>query len=64
MDNTLQNQAEMKELKCGKSLGSIEDADRHEGTSLSIKDPDRMLSMIVLLIACLALAAMANVFVQ
>ena len=30
---------------------------------MSIKDPDTMLSMIVLLLACLALAALAHVFV-
>ena len=63
MDNTLQSQAEMNELNYEKSLGSTEDVETKEGTSMPMKDQDTMLSMIVLLLACLALAAMAHVVV-
>ena len=63
MNNPIQNEAEMQELKHEKSFGSTEGAETSDGTSISIKDPDTMLSMIVLLIACLALAVLAHVFV-
>ena len=36
---------------------------RDEGISTSIKDPDRMLSIIVLVLACLGLALLAHVVV-
>jgi hypothetical protein len=35
----------------------------NEQTSISIKDPDTMLTMIVLLLACLGLAVLAHVVV-
>jgi hypothetical protein len=63
MNNPIQNEAEMKELKYAKSFGSTEPAETNEGTDISLKDPDTMLSMIVLLLTCLALAALAHVFV-
>ena len=63
MDNPIQNEAEMTELEYENSFGSNGDAETNEGTSTSIKDPDRMLSMIVLLLTCLALAVLAHVFV-
>ena len=63
MDNTLHNHTEMKALDYEKSLASIEDAETKEGTNMPIKDQDTMLSMIVLLLACLALAALAHVVV-
>ena len=63
MNNTIQNKGEMKELKYGKSFNSTEGAETNEGTNLSLKDPDTMLSMIVLLLTCLALAALAHAFV-
>ena len=53
----------MKELKYGKSFDSTEGAETNEGTSMSMKDADTILSMIVLLLSCLALAALAHVFV-
>jgi hypothetical protein len=59
MNDSNQNEAEMKELNHEVPLGSIEG----DGTNISMKDPDTMLSMIVLLLACLALAALAHVFV-
>ena len=63
MDNPTQNEAEMTELKYEKSSGSIEGDETNEGTSLSLKDPDTTLTVIVLLVACLALAALAHVVV-
>lgn len=39
------------------------EAEMEEETSMPPKDPDTMLSMIVLLLACLALAVLAHVFV-
>jgi hypothetical protein len=63
MDHLVENQAEMKELRLEKSFGSLEDADSNAGMSMPIKDADTTLSMIVLLLACLALAALAHVVV-
>jgi len=63
MDNTLQIHAEMKAPNYDKSFASTEDAETKEGTNMPIKDQDTMLSMIVLLLACLALAALAHVVV-
>jgi len=63
MDNPIQNELEMQELKYQHSSGSIESSETNEETSMSIKDPDTTLSMIVLLLACLALAALAHVVV-
>jgi hypothetical protein len=63
MDNPIQNELEMQELKYEHSSGSIESSETNEETSMSIKDPDTTLSMIVLLLACLALAALAHVVV-
>jgi hypothetical protein len=63
MNDSNENKAEMEELRYEKSFGSTEGTETNEGTSMPIKDPDTMLSMIVLLLACLALAALAHVFV-
>jgi hypothetical protein len=63
MHNPIQNEADFNELKYENSFSSTENADTNEETTMSIKDPDTMLSMIVLLLACLVLAALAHVFV-
>ena len=63
MHNPIQNEADLNELKYEKSFRLTENADTNEETTMSIKDPDTMLSMIALLLACLALAALAHVFV-
>jgi hypothetical protein len=63
MNNPIQNEPGMEELKYEKSFGSIEGDETTEETSMSLKDPDTTLSMIVLLLACLALAALAHVVV-
>ena len=63
MTNPIQKEAEIQELNLEKSFGSTEGAETTEETSMPIKDQDTTLSMIVLLLACLALAALAHVFV-
>ena len=63
MNNPSQNKREIEKVKYGKSFGATEGAEINEGTSTSIKDQDTTLSMIVLLIACLALAALAHIVV-
>lgn len=63
MDNLIHKESEIKELKHLKSFGSIERTEANEETSMSMKDPDTMLSMIVLLLACVALAILADVFI-
>lgn len=63
MNNPIQNEAEMQELKQENFFTALANAETNEGTSMSIKDPDTMLSMTVLLLACLALAVLAHVFV-
>jgi hypothetical protein len=63
MDNLTQTEAEMEDVKYEEFLGSTQSAEMNEETSMSPKDPDTMLSMVVLLITCLALAALAHLFV-
>lgn len=63
MDNLIQSEAQMKEPKYEQSFGSSEGTETNEETSMPPKDQDTMLSMIVLLLACLALAALAHVVV-
>jgi hypothetical protein len=62
MDNPIQNKLGIEELHYEQSFGSIEGPETIEETT-SMKDPDTTLSMIVLLLACLALAALAHVIV-
>jgi hypothetical protein len=62
MNDSTQNKAEMKELKYEESFGS-EGAEMRDETNISMNDPDTMLTMIVLLLACLGLAVLAHVFV-
>jgi hypothetical protein len=63
MNDSSQNEADMKELNHEVPLGSTESAETSDEISISTKDPDTILSMIVLLLSCLALAALAHVFV-
>ena len=53
----------MQELKREKPFSSAPKDETTDGTSMFIKDPDTMLSMTVLLIACLGLAVLAHVVV-
>ena len=53
----------MQDLKREIPFLSTPKDETNEGTSISIKDPDTMLTMIVLLLACLGLAVLAHVVV-
>jgi hypothetical protein len=63
MNNPIQRGAEMQDLKREIPFPSTPKDETNDGTSISIKDPDTMLIMIVLLLACLGLAVLAHVVV-
>ena len=63
MNNLIQNEAETQELKREIPFRSALENETNEGTSTSINDPDRMLSIIVLVLACIGLAVLAHVVV-
>jgi hypothetical protein len=63
MNNPIQNEAETQELRREIPFRSAPKDETNEGTSASINDPDRMLSIIVLVLACLGLAVLAHVVV-
>ena len=63
MTNLTQTQPVMREPKRENSFTAPAKAEAREGISMSLNDRDRILSMIVLLLACLGLAALAHVFV-
>jgi len=63
MNNPIQRGPEMRELKREIPSRSAPKNQTNEQTSMSIKDPDAMLTMIVLLLACLGLAVLAHVVV-
>ncbi|HEY5768095.1 MAG TPA: hypothetical protein VIS53_09695 [Candidatus Udaeobacter sp.] len=63
MHNPIQNEAEPQELRREIPFRSAPEDGTNEGTITSIKDPDTMLRMTVLLIACLGLAVLAHVLV-
>jgi hypothetical protein len=63
MEDLMQKESELKELKHLKSFGSIERTQANEETSVSMKNPDTMLSMIVLLLACVGLAVLADIVI-
>jgi hypothetical protein len=62
MGKALRNHTEIQEGPHGQSSDSIDGADTKDGTSI-FKDADTMPRTIVLLITCLALAALAHVIV-
>jgi hypothetical protein len=63
MNNPIQNEAETQELKREIPFRSALENETNERTSTSINDPDRMLSIIVLVLACIGLAVLAHVVV-
>jgi hypothetical protein len=63
MNNPIHNEAEAQAVMNEKSFDSTDGAETNEGANMSMKDADTILSMIVLLLSCLALAALAHVFV-
>jgi hypothetical protein len=60
MNNTIQRAREMQKLKREIPFRSAPKDETNERTSTSIEDPDAMLTMTVLLLACLALAVLAH----
>ena len=62
MNNPIQKDVETKELRREIPQSALDD-EANEGASTPIKDPDRMLSIIVLGLACLGLAFLAHVVV-
>ena len=63
MNYSIQNEAETQELMREIPFRSAPEDETNERTSISIRDPDTMLSMTVLLLACLGLAVLAHVVV-
>ena len=63
MDNPLRHHTDIKELKPEKLSGFSDGGETDAQTSMPIKDADTTLGIIVLLLACLGLAALAHVFV-
>jgi hypothetical protein len=63
MNNPIQNEAETQEPRREIPFRYALEDETNEGTSSSINDPDRMLSIIVLVLACLGLALLAHVVV-
>jgi hypothetical protein len=63
MNNPIQNEADTQELRREIPFRCAPEDETNESTSTSINDPDRMLSIIVLVLACLGLALLAHVVV-
>ena len=63
MNNPIQRGPKMQELTREIPFRSAPEDETNERTSISIRDPDTMLSMTVLLLACLGLAVLAHVVV-
>ena len=63
MNNPIQNEADTQELRRETPFRSTLEDETNEGIGTSINDPDRMLSIIVLVLACLGLALLAHVVV-
>jgi hypothetical protein len=60
MAKLIQREPEMQELKRELPFTSTPKDEANERTIVSIRDPDAMLIMIVLLLACFALALLAD----
>jgi hypothetical protein len=63
MTKLIQSAAEMQELKGELPFTSTPKDETNERTSTPIEDPDTMLTMTVLLLACLALAVLAHAII-
>ena len=63
MNDPIHNETETQEVSREIAFRSALEDETDEGISTSIKDPDRMLSIIVLVLACLGLALLAHVVV-
>jgi hypothetical protein len=60
MNNPIQRAPEMQELKGAIPFRSSPKSETNDGTDISLKDPDTVLSMTMLLLACLGLAVLAH----
>ena len=63
MNDLNHNEAEPQNLTPDIPFRVPPEEETNEGTNLSIRDPDRMLSLFVLILACLGLAILAHVIV-
>jgi hypothetical protein len=63
MNDPIRNEAEAHELRREIVFRSAPEAETNEGTNTPINDPDRILSIVVLVLACLGLAILAHVVV-
>jgi hypothetical protein len=63
MAKLIQREPEMQELKREMPFTSLPKDETNDRTNMSIKDPDTMLTMIVLLLACLGLAVLAHAII-
>ncbi len=63
MNDPIQSEAEAQELRREKAFRSALEDETNDGTITSVKDPDSMLSIIVLVLACLGLAVLAHIVV-
>lgn len=63
MAKSIQIEGEMQLPNREMPFASLSYDETDEGTSISARDPDTMLILIVLLFACLALALLANVII-
>jgi len=63
MNNSIQKEPEVQESKRDIIFWSAPEGKTDKEPTVSTNDPDTLLSMIVLLLTCLALAALAHVFV-
>lgn len=63
MNIPIQKGADTQELRREIPFRSALEDETNEETSTSINDPDRMLSIIVLVLACIGLALLAHVVV-
>lgn len=63
MNNSIQKEPDVQEAERDVIFWSAPEDKTDEETSISMKDPDTLFSMIVLLVTCLALAALAHAFI-
>lgn len=63
MNNPIKRGPEIRELQRDIPFPSAPQNETNEEISTSIKDPDRMLTIIVLVLTCLGLAVLAHVVV-
>ena len=63
MKNPIERGPEASELRRDILCESAPRDETDDGATISVKDPDTMLTMIVLLLACLGLAVLAHVVV-